>query len=404
MINEKKTLIYWLILLIATYAFIEAFAYGALYYVKNTRNLTYKPVDVISNNHRHSLNKLLRGTVNYITLDSKLGWTIKENGYAPPLYQANSSGVRSSKEYGLIPPSNVLRISAFGDSFTHSDNVGNDETWEAILESFDSNLEVINFGVPGFGLDQAYLHYLSDGQRYKSHIVFIGFMSENIFRNVGTFRPFYHEKTGLPFSKPRFAIKNGRLFLIPNKLRKLDDYKLLLSCPKRTLAKIGINDYYYANRYKSSLFDFSPVIRLLKVTLSKDPKNSIISGGYYSGNSEAFRVTKKIFDAFYASVHNNNSFPIILIFPTKGDIKRNQKHKTKRYQPLLSYFVSKGYQYIDLLGAFDELGDNLDVNEQFVSGHYSPLANKLVAKYLHDYLSKIHFSDTWRVIDELSQP
>ena len=52
------------------------------------------------------------------------------------------------------------------------------------MESYDSNMEVINFGVGGFGLDQAYLRYLEDGIQYKSHIVMIGFMSENIYRNV----------------------------------------------------------------------------------------------------------------------------------------------------------------------------------------------------------------------------
>ena len=58
------------------------------------------------------------------------------------------------------------------------------------MESYGSHIEALNFGVGGFGLDQAYLRYLEDGIQYNSHIVLIGFMSENIYRNVIPIVPF----------------------------------------------------------------------------------------------------------------------------------------------------------------------------------------------------------------------
>ena len=174
---------YWIILIIVTYVIVESVSYGGLYILSRTRDVNYEPVDVISKEQRKILREHLKGKFNYTVYNSKLGWTIKKNGTSK-LYQANSSGVRSSKDYELDPPNNILRIATFGDSFTHCDNVGNDETWQAILESFDTDLEVMNFGVGGYGLDQSYLRYLDDGQQYKPHIVFIGFMVTNIFRNV----------------------------------------------------------------------------------------------------------------------------------------------------------------------------------------------------------------------------
>ena len=56
----------------------------------------------------------------------------------------------------------------------------------------------------------------------------------------------------------------------------------------------------------------------------------------------------------------------------------------KRYSPLLSYFDSTGYKYIGLMDAFG----NADVRDLF-GGHYSPLANKLVAKYILGYLNNV---------------
>lgn len=379
---------YWIILVIIAYGFIELFSYGGLHLLNKYRHIKYEPVDVMSTRHSDLIKHFMEQKTNYLSFSPALGWSIKENG-SSKLYQANSSGIRSNKEYAFTPPRGVRRVSTFGDSFTHCDNVKNNETWQAFMESYDSNIEVINFGVCGFGLDQAYLHYLEDGHQYKSHIVLIGFMSSDIFRNVNTYRPFYSSRTGIPLTKPRFVIKDGKLSLIPNPMQTLHDYKMLLLHPKDVLSEIGINDYYYKNRYTSNIFDWSPTFWLVKTTIQqvvnkKSSNEDIIINGRYNENSEAFRVTKKIFDEFYNANIKNKSIPIILIFPSRGDIVCYHKQKKKRYAPLLTYFDSTGYKYIDLMDAFE----NADVEDLFVE-HYSPLGNKLVAKYILNHLNNM---------------
>ena len=379
---------YWIILVIIVYGFIELFSYGGLLLLNKYRHIKYEPIDVISTRHSDIIKHFMEQKTNYVSFSPTLGWSIKDNG-SSKLYQANSSGIRSNKEYAFIPPRGVRRVSTFGDSFTHCDGVKNNETWQAIMESHDSNIEVINFGVGGFGLDQAYLRYLEDGIQYKSHIVLIGFMSENISRNVNTYRPFYFSITGIPLTKPRFVIKDGKLSLIPNPMQKLHDYERLLLHPKDVFSEIGINDYYYKKRYTSNIFDWSPTFRLVKITIQQevDKKSSnkdIFINGRYNENAEAFRVTKKIFDEFYNETIKNKSIPIILIFPNGSDVVRYHRQKTKRYSPLLSYFDSTGYKYIDLMDAFE----NADVKDLFV-GHYSPFANKLVAEYILNHLNNM---------------
>ena len=69
-------------------------------------------------------------------------------------------------------------------------------------------VELLNYGVPAYGLDQAYLRYLKVGAQYHPNIVFIGYMTENFERDVNVFRPFYGN--GYPdwiFSKPRFRLR-----------------------------------------------------------------------------------------------------------------------------------------------------------------------------------------------------
>lgn len=386
---------YWLILVIIAYGLIELFSYGGLFLLVKLRRINYEPVDVLSNRHADIIDRFIREETNYVLFSSTLGWSIKENGTSR-LYQSNSSGIRSDKEYALHPPRGILRVSTFGDSFTHCSDVKNGETWQAFMESYDSNLEVINFGVGSYGLDQAYLRYLEDGRQYRSHIVLIGFMSENIYRNVNTFRPFYFSNAGIPLAKPRFEIKSEKLSLIPNPLYRLDDYKMLLLYPQEVLSKLGVNDYYYQKRYKSNMLDWSPTVRLIRILLYKVShklsQQTIVINGRYNENSEAFIVTKKIFDEFYETAINNRSVPIILIFPNKVDIIQYLRQKEKRYSPLLSYFNTRGYKHIDLMDAFE----NTDIKASFVGYHYSPLANMLVAKHVHNYLKKLGVSSRVR--------
>ena len=389
MVDMKKYL-YWLVLSLITYASVELVAFGGLLFLSKVRNTNYEPVDVISAHHRKILKRLLTGKTNYTVFSPELGWTIKKDGYTP-LYQANSDGIRSSKKYPMTPGKNTLRICSFGDSFTHCDDVENDATWQVALENADPVLEAINFGVGGFGLDQAYLRYLNDGVHYQPHIVFIGYMSENIFRTVNTFRPFYKPESKLPLTKPRFTIKNGNISLLPNPISTLDDYNELLSRPKDVLAKVGANDYYYSRRYKSGSLDFSPCARLAKLfahTIRNELEHDIISSdGAYNVASDAFKIITGIFDVFYEAATTNQSTPVIVIFPTKLDVNVYSMTKNTRYGPLLSHLEDKGYRYIDLMNAFDKFGQDYGEQDLFI-GHYSPFANKLVAKHIYTYLDK----------------
>ncbi len=378
---------YWIILIVLTYGFIELFSYGGLFFLNKFRHIAYAPVDMISTKHQKIITEFKEQKTNYYIHSPTLGWSIKENGVSE-LYQSNSSAIRSNREYAITTPSGIRRISTFGDSFTQCADVKNNETWQSIMENYNSNIEVLNFGVSGFGLDQAYLRYLEDGRKYQSHIVLIGFMTENIKRNVNTYRPFYYPGTGFPLTKPRFLVKDESLFLIPNPIKRLHDYKMLLLHPRDTLSKLGANDYYYKRGYASSTFDLSPTVKMVTILMQKFNKKShdedIIINGRYNKNSEAFMVTKKIFDEFYNTSITDQSIPIILVFPKRVDIELYRRKKQKRYSALLKYFDSIGYQYIDLLGAFD----NADIEDLFTEHwHYSPLANKLVAKYILNYMS-----------------
>jgi hypothetical protein len=229
------------------------------------RGVYFKPTQLTQSqieSNQQLLKYYFAGKSSYIIINPVLGWAIKPNGFNRIL-KANSQGIRANKEYQLSPADGSIRIAAFGDSFVHCDGVKNEDTWEEQLSSLKAHLEVINFGVGGYGLDQAFLRYKTEGRLYHPHIVLIGFMEENLNRLVNVFRPFY--VPGLPFTKPRFIVKNNQLILLTNPLKNLEDYNILLNNPKSLLSKVGENDYHFKAEIKEGVLDFSPSIRILKI-------------------------------------------------------------------------------------------------------------------------------------------
>jgi hypothetical protein len=80
-------------------------------------------------------------------------------------------------------------------------------------------------------------------------------------------------------------------------------------------------------------------------------------------------------------------------FPNRADIDRYRKNKTKVYAPLIRYFTSQGYRYIDLLDTFEKYAHSSRLDELFSQYHYSPAGNALVAQFILKYLNENKFTD-----------
>jgi len=184
---------------------------GQAYYGKRPLLPYHFPAEMVRRKMEHYFN---RQSEAYVIDDPLLGWTIGPNrSNVEGMYLSNSAGIRSRpNEYPLSPPEGVLRIELFGDSFTHGDEEPFDETWGKFLEDdlikAGIATEVLNFGVPGYGVGQAYLRWKFMGLKYSPKIVVFGFQPENIKRTVNIFRSLYSRNTWLVFSKPRFFIND----------------------------------------------------------------------------------------------------------------------------------------------------------------------------------------------------
>ena len=133
---------------------------------------------------------------NFASYDPVLGWESEASG----------DGIRGSTRFKPEPEAGVTRIVALGDSFVYGTDVAPDENFAAILDARAPETEVLNMGVPGYGIDQACLKYLHLGVTYQPHVVVLGIYVSDYERSSMAFTT---------FAKPKF-VETTQGFVVTN--------------------------------------------------------------------------------------------------------------------------------------------------------------------------------------------
>lgn len=123
------------------------------------------------------------------TYDSALGWihcpAVHANGVdgSKTYYSYESDGARKVIHHADQP----CRIHAYGNSFTHCDQVSDGETWEEYLAAHLRE-PIRNYGVGGFSVYQAYRRMqLVEANRSAEHII-LNIFEDDHFRNLDAWR------------------------------------------------------------------------------------------------------------------------------------------------------------------------------------------------------------------------
>jgi len=376
----------WAVLIVFAWASLELAIGAGLFALDRLAGVRTKSLAVssIPDRHRRDLGRLLADDLEYLTYSATLGWTIKPGGRGD-LYRANAQGIRADREFARVPPPGTLRIAAFGDSFTHGDEVRNEDTWQEVLMRAHPEVEAMNFGVGAYGLDQAFLRYQRDGADYGARVVLIGFMSENLFRHVNVYRPFFVPNSGLALAKPRYELHQGRLVLVENPMRDLAGYRELLAHPERELPRLGAHDLFFQVRPHEGALDL-PLVRVVKsLRWAWADWHLGVSGGAYDTSGEPFRVTAAIVEAFAATARRNGSLPIVVVYPRRRDIERFRRDGSRHYATLIDHCRARGIRVLDLAESLGSSGIPLDA---LVVRHYTAAGNRVVAEAIWRYLER----------------
>ncbi len=238
-------------------------------------------------------------------------------------------------------------ISLFGDSFTWALPVGDGDTWGALLAQ-RLGCGVTNFGVIGYGSDQAYLRYL---ERPKTGgIVFLNHLSENVLTNVTQFRDLIYPGPELAL-KPRFVESGDGPVLVPVPRIPPDGLAAFLANPASALTH-----EYFLPGTKDGLaeLEFPYLWSVLRaVVQSRQVEAALTSVPTYaafydpSHPSRALAVTERIFDEFAGAARANGQIPVVAVIPTCRELRHAQETGSWTYAPLASHAMDEGYLFLD---------------------------------------------------------
>jgi len=149
-----------------------------------------------------------------MTYDELLGWKHVPNAQVwseskeyKVLYKINSKGLRDV-ERSYAKAKDKFRILCLGDSITFGWGVNAEERFTNILEKNFANVEIINMGVQGYGIDQELLFLSEEGIKYQPNLILIYIIHDDFIRAC------YSKMWDRP--KPQFLLNDTNELILTN--------------------------------------------------------------------------------------------------------------------------------------------------------------------------------------------
>jgi hypothetical protein len=319
--------------------------------------------------HNQSILRKAAASPTFYVYDDLLGWTIGPNRKsADGLYYSSAEGLRAPHEgISFAKATKKTRIALVGDSYTFGEDVVYENTWGRLLEkALGEEFEVLNFGVPGYGLDQAYLRYEKDVQEWKPTVVILSFIPHDIERSMIVYPTLSYPSWEVPFSKPRLILRDGEL-------KKLNTPTVT---PEVIFSQGAVFDLpfleydrgFRKHEWEEKLFHLSYFVRAFITWL---PRSENVSSDV---SDEALTlVNASILRAFVGSVERMGSAPIVVYHPKQAVDPISDRSLSRRV------LREAGVKYTEPTSCLLEVPPA----DWFIpQGHYTPQGNAAVAKCL----------------------
>jgi hypothetical protein len=309
--------------------------------------------------------------------DPFLGWPMPQefgSTYAP-------DGSRWCKGPALPPNSDWL-ASLYGDSFT-ADWVGGDtDHWGCRMQR-ELAATVRNYGVGGYGTDQAFLRYWNNPHD-RARVVILGHMSENISRNLTRYRDLETRSQDWAF-KPRFVLDRGvELSFVPIPSLNESEYRrfLGLDSPQFVLAheNFAPNGPAGATRHEPP-FLVSQLRNLGNWEVRARIRGLPPYGPLYDAQHPlgGLQLTVAIMLAFEREAVRRDQKAVLVIFPGLADLRHFRKSGEWIYQNLLDSLGRAGAKPFNFGEALVRHLGARPIELAFADHHYTQEISHLVA-------------------------
>ena len=328
------------------------------------------------------------------TYDPLLGWNWKPfSKHQEKINNKNNNiffGKFGERKLKKIKKNNY-KYASFGDSFVFCRYVKNDKTWQSYLTEY-SKQNGLNFGVGNFGLDQVYIKYLRTNIPKNIKTVYIGFVPETLSRCKCLWKH-YLEFNNIYAFKPKFILKNKKLFLIKNPIKSPYSFKNI----KLIINSIKYKEFFYKENFLKYKFSFPYLISFIKnfnynlylfffsfqkiLGINENAIWDFIINKNCKRNDELYldNYNKEFIYQLLLSFLKQSKIKkqkiVFLLFPQKYDLSLKEKNYKKFFLEMKNKF-----DIIDFTDVFKKEDlDKIYLPAKY-GGHLTPYGNKLVAK------------------------
>ncbi|MBU4333319.1 MAG: SGNH/GDSL hydrolase family protein, partial [Candidatus Omnitrophica bacterium] len=290
--------------------------------------------------------------------DADLGWKLTpfyneiyvwDHGYT--IESINANGWRDLL-YSVKKPKDVYRIAVLGCSRTYGYGVNMQESYPKALERLfkerlDQKVEVMNFGVNGYGLSQMTLNYLKNVRGYDPDLVIMQLYAPSILRTLYT--------RLWKANKPTYKIIDGELTLINHPV------------PENKTGPV-----------RAYLLETSPLFRFVNECLLKiDDKKPANAKAALAVNKPAHALSSAILRHLNDNVQKDGAKLIVFIWGQNNEWLEQIVENAG-----VEIFALEDNEDIEVWTRKGEL-ENIPP-----ARHWSPLGNQYVAEAIFKYLIK----------------
>lgn len=318
----------------------------------------------------------------FLVPDAELGWVPGPSRASPDgLYASSAEGVRApSPDTRYRDATAAKRVALVGDSFTFCKDVPFDRSWGALLERrLGEGWVVMNLGVDGYGVDQAFLRYRRDARPLAPRVAVLGVFPHDLLRTM-TVHVFLETEWDLPFSKCRFVeTAEG---VAPANLPLPDPRETLALASPSRLPFRHLDLRYHEAEWERPWYAFSHLLRFARSRFfpwpARRPETS----------DEALRsLNAALVREFARLAREDGAAPLVVYLPARRDFTDRASDRRQRAFDL-SVLERSGVEFLDLT----KVVGSVPAEERFFAegpaegaaarSHYTPRTNAAIAARL----------------------
>ena len=312
--------------------------------------------------------------------DDELGWPSPREAVLPP---RDATGAKANPDF---PQGAKACASVYGDSFVWGDDIPLAQGWVEQL-SRKLGCRVANYGVSGYGTDQAYLRF-TRMTKDDAPVALLGIFPENVMRNVNQYRQLIGFNQTPLVLKGRYLLDSaGHLAWIQRPRIDEGGYLRLLRDP----ASVVPHDYMLPDTRDGPVtLGFPYLLTAKRIALMPRLWTRITGspswGDFYRADhpSGALALTVAIAEAFVRDAERRGKRTLVVMLPGASSFRARAKYGAPEYQPLLTALAARHVAVFDPAAALlAALGSRsyctLYVQPAKCNGHFGVAGGAFVA-------------------------